>query len=327
MQNPYRALSKVNPQKEGHHREIANDVFHALMAARLSGGEYQVVLTVIDRTWGFGKLSELISLSKFQEATLLSRQGVINAIQSLDTKHIIAVNHTWGTNPKKATEYLFNKHYDTWDIPQPSQPEFTSNKGAPSQQEMPNQQAQLVNHSRPVAEPVLVNHSLLEQSTTVDQSGKPELTSTSQLPEPTTEPVKKKKETIIETLKENISVVFDHWNSLKIIKHKNITDRMKTALKSALKSYTNEEICQAMRNYAEVLHGEDYFWQYRWTFDEFLRRGLEKFMDGEVARENYRIREERRDERPQKGVRPKPRQERAGPITYIKGSGEDPGKD
>ena len=290
MQNPYRALSKVNPQKEGHHREIATDVFHALMAARLSGGDYKVVLTVIDRTWGFGKLSAIISLSQLQEATLLSRQGVIKAIHSLDTKHIIAISHTWGTNPKKATEYLFNKHYDTWDVPQPSQPQFTSNKGAPSQQELPSQQAQLVNHSRPVAEPVLVNHSGLDQSTTVDQSGKPELTSTSQLPEPTTEPVKKYiKETSKETSKEIYSVVFDHWNTLQIVKHKKITDRMKAALKSALQTYTKEEICRAMTNYAEILNGEDYFWRYRWTFDEFLRRGLEKFMDIEVARVNYRI--------------------------------------
>jgi len=245
-----------------------------------------VVLTVIDRTWGFGKLSALISLSQFQEATLLSRQGVINAIQSLDTKHIIAVDHTWGTNPKKATEYLFNKHYDTWDIPQPGQPEFTSNKRAPGKQ------AQLVNHSRPVAELVLVNRSGLEQSTPVDQFGKPELTSTSQLPEPTTEPVKKKKEILKENLKENISVVFDHWNSLRIVVHKTLRDRMRTAIKVALKSYSVEELLQAMTNYAEVLHGDDYFWEYRWTLDDFLRRGLEKFMDGEVARENYRIREE-----------------------------------
>ena len=210
---------------------------------------------------------------------------------SLDTKHIIAVNHTWGTNPKKATEYLFNKHFDTWDIPQPSQPEFTSNKGAPSQQ------AQLVNHSRPVAEPVLVNHSGLDQSTPVDQSGKPELTSTSQLPEPTTEPVKKYIiETSKETIKENMPVVFDHWNSLRIVVHKTLRDRMRTAIKVALKSYSVEELLQAMTNYAEILHGDDYFWEYRWTLDDFLRRGLEKFMDGEVARENYRIRKERRDE-------------------------------
>jgi hypothetical protein len=119
-------------------------------------------------------------------------------------------------------------------------------------------------------------------------------------------------------------VVFDHWNSLGIIKHKKMTDRMRSALKSALKNYTKEEICQAMSNYAEILHGVEYYWQYRWTFDEFLHRGLEKFMDAKVARQNYRIREERRDERAEKGVRPKPRQERAKPITYTKGSGEDP---
>jgi len=94
------------------------------------------------------------------------------------------------------------------------------------------------------------------------------------------------------SLKNTYSVVFDHWCTLGIMKHKKITDKMKTALKSALKNYSQEEICRAMTNYAEILNGEDYFWRYRWTFDEFLRRGLEKFMDGEVARQNYRRREE-----------------------------------
>ena len=293
MKNPYQALSKVNPpfaweDRKESRREIVSDVFEALMAARLSGSEYQVVLTVIDRTWGYQKLSAIISLSQFQEATLLTRQGVIKAIHSLDTKHMIAVNHPWGTNPKKATEYLFNKHYDTWDIPQPSQLEFTSNNGASSKQELTSQQAQLVNHSRPVAEPVLVNHSGLDQSTPVDQSGKPQLTSTSQLPEPTTEPGKKKKVNLKVNLKESISVVFDHWNSLGIITHKKMTDKSKTAVKSALRDYSREELCQAMSNYAEILHGEDYFWEYKWTLTDFLRRGLDKFMDGEVARSNYR---------------------------------------
>jgi len=270
LENPYRALSKVNPQKEGHHREIANDVFHALMAARFSGSEYQVVLTVIDRTWGFGKLSAIISLSQFQEATLLSRQGVVKAIHSLDTKHIIAVSHTWGTNPKKATEYIFNKHYDTWNIPQPSQPEFTSNKGAPSQQ------AQLVNHSG------------LDQSTPVDQSGKPELTSTSQLPEPTTEPVKKIKESLKENLKENISrVIFDLWNSLEMIKHKKLTADMKRAIFIVAEDYSKREISQAVKNYAEILKGEQYYFKYTWTLKDFLKRGLEKFLDLEIAKNNY----------------------------------------
>jgi len=119
--------------------------------------------------------------------------------------------------------------------------------------------------------------------------------------------------------KETYIVIFDFWNSLKIITHKKLMDQMRRALKSALQNYTQEELCQSMKNYVEVLNSDDYFFSYRWTLEDFLRRGLEKFMDGEVARENYRIREERRDERPQKGVRPKPRQERLHPIKRIDG--------
>jgi len=68
-----------------------------------------------------------------------------------------------------------------------------------------------------------------------------------------------------------------------------MTDKMNTAVKSALGDYSKEEICQAMRNYAEVLQGEEYYWKYKWALDEFIRRGLEKFMEAEVSRENYRI--------------------------------------
>ncbi|GAH78044.1 unnamed protein product, partial [marine sediment metagenome] len=64
---------------------------------------------------------------------------------------------------------------------------------------------------------------------------------------------------------------------------------------------------------------DDYFFKYRWTLKDFLRRGLEKFMDGEIARQNYRIGGERHGRQSGKGVQPK--QGRVKPIKYISGSG------
>ncbi|MBA7657053.1 hypothetical protein ES703_64983 [subsurface metagenome] len=147
MKNPYKAQSKVNPQRAnratapGHHdRRVNNDVWHALMRACMSGGEYQVVLTVIDRTWGFSLLSAPIPLKMFEDSTNLSRQGIIKALKRVEGRHII-VCHRDGT---KKTEYLFNKHYDTWKMP-PSKRELTS-----EEEESPgDEEGQLVNQSLP----------------------------------------------------------------------------------------------------------------------------------------------------------------------------------
>jgi len=179
LENPYRALSKINPQKEGHHREIANDVFDALISARLSGGEYQVVLSIIERSWGHQFHSKVISLGHFQKATNLSRQGAIDAVYSLEKKRIITTQR----NGTKGTEYLFNKHYDTWLT---SQPQFTS-------------EPKLVKQSRLVDGGALVKQSLPDWSSRVDQTGQVELTSTSQVPEPSTEPDIESNRKIIES--------------------------------------------------------------------------------------------------------------------------------
>lgn len=186
MQNPYRTQSKVNPQREKGRREIANDVFQALLSAPLSGGEYKVILVIIDRSWGFDKLSATISLKKYEKVTHISKQGIVDAIHSLEAKHIIVVER----NGTKGTEYLFNKHYDTWEVPSTSQVELTS-------------EPELVNQSGLAAEEALVKQSGQDLSSRVDKSSQVELTSTSQVVEPTTEPVKKHiKETSKETLKE-----------------------------------------------------------------------------------------------------------------------------
>ncbi len=278
LENPFKQFSTVNPQRENGRREIANDIWRALAVASLTGSEYQVVFIVIDKTWGYGKKSAAISLGHFEKSTRLSRQGIIDAVKRLEGRRMILRQ----VNGTKTTEYLFNKHWDTWIEGPASQPQLTSAS-----------QPHLTSEPTP-----LVNHSLLDWSTAVDYPSQPRLTSTSQVATPTTEPVKKYiKKRIKENVKEIYIVVFNHWNSLGVIKHKVMTETMQTAIRSALNNYSAEEICQAMTTYGQILSGEEYYWSYKWTLEEFIRRGLEKFMDADAARENYRIKEDRIHER------------------------------
>ena len=88
--------------------------------------------------------------------------------------------------------------------------------------------------------------------------------------------------------------VFNNWNSKKKTKdalwvtHKYLTDSCYGILNTRLDNgYTEAEIIQAIDNYYYILNGERYFWSYRWTLEEFIRRGLDKFMDLETAKKNY----------------------------------------
>jgi len=87
---------------------------------------------------------------------------------------------------------------------------------------------------------------------------------------------------------EHINDIFDLWNTQGIIQHKKLTSEIKRAIEIRLKDYSIDEICQAMKNYAEIVKDEQYYFKYKWTLKDFLKRGLEKFMDLDVAKQNYK---------------------------------------
>ncbi len=105
-------------------------------------------------------------------------------------------------------------------------------------------------------------------------------------PEKATEiPQTKLKETKVN--KSNYTVIFKLWNSLEIIKHKKLTADIKRAIDRALRDSSLEEVSQAIKNYAEILKGDQYYFKYSWTLKDFLKRGLDKFLDLEIAKRNY----------------------------------------
>ncbi len=117
MDNPWKKISKINPQREDGTRQINSKVFSALIKAKLPTAEMGVVLTVISKTWGFNKKGDTISISQLSESTGFTARAIQKANKKLVDKRIMVIRCGKKVNRgSPLNEYLFNKHYDTWRV-------------------------------------------------------------------------------------------------------------------------------------------------------------------------------------------------------------------
>jgi len=84
--------------------------------------------------------------------------------------------------------------------------------------------------------------------------------------------------TIIKQLDEAGIRILEHWNNQRIIKHKPTIAHLSKSIQSALESNTENEIIQAISNYATEIHDVDYkpfpnYKTYVWSLPHFLYRG------------------------------------------------------
>lgn len=93
----------------------------------------------------------------------------------------------------------------------------------------------------------------------------------------------------LKNVKNNTYSLFKLWNSLEITIHKNLK-KFEPNLRAALESYSVANIQEAMKNYAKILHSEDYFWNYRYKLDDFLTRkgNIDRFLTINKPFENFK---------------------------------------
>ena len=87
---------------------------------------------------------------------------------------------------------------------------------------------------------------------------------------------------------QDIKFVFDYWNTKGIIKHKELKEDTKRAIKKAIKNYSIDEIRQAIDIYSEIINSKYYF-NYKWSLKDFLSRnnGISTFMEEGSNKTNY----------------------------------------
>lgn len=92
---------------------------------------------------------------------------------------------------------------------------------------------------------------------------------------------KEKRNYISISISNSISNIFNHWNSKNIIKHKELTNERAQAIEKALKKYSEEDIKKFIDRYDMVIKDKHYFFDYKWTLEDFLNRrfGMATFKD------------------------------------------------
>lgn len=105
------------PQTENGYTRIAsgsekNDVLMALVKARLNATQYQIMLLVIRKTWGYNKKEDWISLTQFENYLSKTRPSITNEIKTLVKKNILVKK----SYPGIKAFYAINKDFSSWKL-------------------------------------------------------------------------------------------------------------------------------------------------------------------------------------------------------------------
>src|SRR5512136_1294680 len=97
----------ASPQLENGHLKIANEVWDHLMSAGLTGSEFQVILAVIRRTWGWQRKETEISLAEFRRMTGHPERTAARCLVSLQEKNVLS--RIRGGGKGRPSTWSFNK--------------------------------------------------------------------------------------------------------------------------------------------------------------------------------------------------------------------------
>jgi len=82
----------AKPQLENGHTQIANEILEHLMKLYLSPNQWQVLLCIIRKTYGFKKKTDFIANRQIVEDTCLIKSTVSRALKNMEKRHIIVRN-------------------------------------------------------------------------------------------------------------------------------------------------------------------------------------------------------------------------------------------
>ncbi len=251
----------ARPQPD-QYTKISNELMEAIPHYKLNGTQLRLLFVILRYTYGFNRKEWDLSLSFLSKSTGLRKEQVRHELSNLIKYNV--VNVVREASFKAARVLALNKDYDTWLVKKSEQEDTQVTNLTPGNK---------LDHSQ-------VTNLTPPQGINLFPPQGTNLTPKKEI----------FKEIFKENLKENIYTVFAHWNSKKIIEHRELTKKIEGHINARLEKYTVAEICEAINNYDTVLKGDDYFFSYKWTLAEFLTRdgGLPKFMAESDPLNNYR---------------------------------------
>jgi hypothetical protein len=79
--------------------------------------------------------------------------------------------------------------------------------------------------------------------------------------------------------KEVIPIIFSHWMSLNLVKHRTLSPQIKNQIAWKLGHFTASELIDCITTYAEILNSDLYILETKWGLHDFFEKGhFEKFL-------------------------------------------------
>lgn len=83
--------------------------------------------------------------------------------------------------------------------------------------------------------------------------------------------------------------IYDFWNSLEIIKHRELTQKMKSSINARLKNMSFEEMKEAISNYNVIIKSDLYWYTYKFTLEKFMSpKNIDQFLTENNPFETFR---------------------------------------
>jgi len=104
----------ANPQTENGFLRIAKEIIEkGLLKTKLSGSQQRILWALWLKTWGWGKVSDCIPISQFEQMTGLDRRHTVRTLKELEGLKMITVER----NSTRTAKYSFEKDYEAWLLP------------------------------------------------------------------------------------------------------------------------------------------------------------------------------------------------------------------
>jgi len=247
----------ANPQPDKYFK-FSIELFNALCKTRVNGEAMQIFNAIVRQTYGYHrKLAEIPTL-KFMEMTGLGRQAVHKARKKLLDMNMIGVTQKGNTT---ARTYCIQKDYELWRV-------------------LPKKVTVTQKGNTLLPKKVTVRHQKGNSTDRNNNTGKG-----GQDP----------KDNIKDNIKDNkyysqfLREIFDYWNSLGIIKHREM-EKFKPYIKAKLENYSVEEIKEAMLNYSKILNSPNHWPDYKWDLEKFLtqKNAFDSYLTENNPYENFK---------------------------------------
>ena len=85
------------------------------MKARLTGTQWDLVMVVIRKTWGWHKKQDYIPHSQFEKLTGRHRNSITRELSVLQNRNIL--KQTQRPTPSQTAKWKFNKDWESWESP------------------------------------------------------------------------------------------------------------------------------------------------------------------------------------------------------------------